>query len=265
MDQGLCHLRVQNLSKFYGKTIGCNNINFDLAPDEVIDIVGESGSGKSTLLKCIAGNETPTNGPVFFNSSVGFLDLIKADEILLRKIARDWLERLGLIPTEGGADIQVWFAPLMAHLEKNLGIKVEAFSASDYAGIITAMAPTRSISWTRMLLISTPGSWQRPWPLPGRWAPNAWCTTADDFTPKSSLTATAHQLPFGPGDNHMPVGWGRLPIQAILEIILPEYEGLLMMEVRSRYFKDIPTSKTNLIHILSRLQGAWETAPPAVK
>lgn len=48
--------------------------------------------------------------------------------------------RVGLIPTEGGADIQVRFAPLMAHLEKNLGIKVEAFSASDYAGIITAMA-----------------------------------------------------------------------------------------------------------------------------
>ena len=48
--------------------------------------------------------------------------------------------RVGLIPTEGGADIQVRFAPLMDHLEKNLGIKVEPFSASDYAGIITAMA-----------------------------------------------------------------------------------------------------------------------------
>lgn len=48
--------------------------------------------------------------------------------------------RVGLIPTEGGADIQVRFKPLMDHLEKHLGIKVEPFSASDYAGIITAMA-----------------------------------------------------------------------------------------------------------------------------
>lgn len=47
--------------------------------------------------------------------------------------------RLGLIPTEGGADIQVRFKPLIDHLERELGIKVEAFSASDYAGIITAM------------------------------------------------------------------------------------------------------------------------------
>ncbi len=48
--------------------------------------------------------------------------------------------RIGLIPTEGGADIKVRFEPLMEHLEKELGVKVEAFSASDYAGIITAMA-----------------------------------------------------------------------------------------------------------------------------
>jgi len=48
--------------------------------------------------------------------------------------------RLGLIPTEGGADIKIRFQPLIDHLEKELGIKVEPFSASDYAGIITAMA-----------------------------------------------------------------------------------------------------------------------------
>ena len=48
--------------------------------------------------------------------------------------------RLGLIPTEGGADIQVRFKPLIDHIEEQLDIKVESFSASDYAGIITAMA-----------------------------------------------------------------------------------------------------------------------------
>lgn len=48
--------------------------------------------------------------------------------------------RIGLIPTEGGADIVKRFEPLIQHLEKTLGIKVEAQSASDYAGVITAMA-----------------------------------------------------------------------------------------------------------------------------
>lgn len=48
--------------------------------------------------------------------------------------------RVGLIPTEGGADIIKRFEPLMVHLKKTLQIEVEPFSASDYAGIITAMA-----------------------------------------------------------------------------------------------------------------------------
>lgn len=47
--------------------------------------------------------------------------------------------RVGFIPTEGNADIKKRFAPLTDHLHDVLGIEVEAFSASDYAGIITAM------------------------------------------------------------------------------------------------------------------------------
>jgi phosphonate transport system substrate-binding protein len=48
--------------------------------------------------------------------------------------------RVGFIPAEGNADIKKRFAPLTEHLRNILGIEVEAFSASDYAGIITAMA-----------------------------------------------------------------------------------------------------------------------------
>jgi phosphonate transport system substrate-binding protein len=55
--------------------------------------------------------------------------------------APQWPDKIkvGLIPTEGGADIIKRFQPLMDHLEKVLEIDVEPFSASDYAGIITAM------------------------------------------------------------------------------------------------------------------------------
>jgi phosphonate transport system substrate-binding protein len=56
--------------------------------------------------------------------------------------AQQWPSKIkvGLIPTEGGADIIKRFAPLMDHLHKTLEIDVEPFSASDYAGIITAMS-----------------------------------------------------------------------------------------------------------------------------
>jgi phosphonate transport system substrate-binding protein len=55
--------------------------------------------------------------------------------------APQWPDKIkvGLIPTEGGADIIKRFQPLMDHLKKELEIDVEPFSASDYAGIITAM------------------------------------------------------------------------------------------------------------------------------
>lgn len=81
-------LKVQNLSKFYGKIMGCHEVSFELSRGEVIGIVGESGSGKSTVLKCIAGRLNTTNGSVFFNSSHGFLDLCRTEEVLLRKIIR---------------------------------------------------------------------------------------------------------------------------------------------------------------------------------
>lgn len=48
--------------------------------------------------------------------------------------------RIGLIPTEGNSDTIKRFIPLIKHLEKELGIKVEPVSANDYGGVITAMA-----------------------------------------------------------------------------------------------------------------------------
>ena len=47
--------------------------------------------------------------------------------------------RLGLIPAEGGTDMVERFKPVITQLEKELGRPVEAFSATEYLGIITAM------------------------------------------------------------------------------------------------------------------------------
>ncbi len=64
-----------------------------------------------------------------------------------------------------------------------------------------------------------------------------------------------HQLPFGKGDSHMPVGYGQIPIQAILDILLPDYDGLLVMELRSRYFSDIKASLDNLSALAAASNG----------
>jgi sugar phosphate isomerase/epimerase len=62
-----------------------------------------------------------------------------------------------------------------------------------------------------------------------------------------------HQLPFGKGDSHMPVGWGEVPIPEILSAFLDSYTGMLMMELRGRYFAHTGESKENLEEILTKL------------
>lgn len=54
----------------------------------------------------------------------------------------DWPEvvRFGFVPVEGGADTTKRFKPLKDLLEAELGMKVELVSATNYQGVITAMA-----------------------------------------------------------------------------------------------------------------------------
>ena len=62
-----------------------------------------------------------------------------------------------------------------------------------------------------------------------------------------------HQIPFGRGDGHMPVGWGEIPVSEILSACIPPYQGMLMMELRSRYFSRTEESKENLVDLLKSL------------
>ena len=55
-------LQVRGLTRLYGPDKGCQEVDFDLYPGEVLGIVGESGSGKSTLLSLLSGRCTPDRG-----------------------------------------------------------------------------------------------------------------------------------------------------------------------------------------------------------
>ena len=85
-------LSVQNVAKYYGARVGCEGVNFDLYPGEVMGIVGESGSGKSTLLNCLAGHLSPDAGKVLFDTRAnGMQDTVTMSEPERRIIGRtDW-------------------------------------------------------------------------------------------------------------------------------------------------------------------------------
>ena len=59
-------LKINHLSKSFGKNVVLRDINFEVYKGDVISVIGASGSGKSTLLRCINLLETPTSGEIIF-------------------------------------------------------------------------------------------------------------------------------------------------------------------------------------------------------
>jgi len=60
-------IEVRNLSKRFGTTVVCDNLNIDIPAGELVALLGPSGSGKTTLLRIIAGLEVPDTGSVLFH------------------------------------------------------------------------------------------------------------------------------------------------------------------------------------------------------
>lgn len=85
-------LRVRGLTKLYGPNQGCQNVNFDLYPGEVLGIVGESGSGKSTLLSLLSGRILPNDGELIYIHGNGEeVDVYDCSEAARRQLLRtEW-------------------------------------------------------------------------------------------------------------------------------------------------------------------------------
>jgi simple sugar transport system ATP-binding protein len=58
-------LRLENVSKNFGKAEVLKNVNMTISTGEVVALVGDNGAGKSTLIKIITGVHQPSAGKVF--------------------------------------------------------------------------------------------------------------------------------------------------------------------------------------------------------
>ncbi|MBN2789958.1 MAG: ATP-binding cassette domain-containing protein [Candidatus Delongbacteria bacterium] len=61
-------IRIENLSKDYGKFRAVNSISFEVNDGEILGFLGPNGAGKSTTLKVITSYLAPTEGNVYVNN-----------------------------------------------------------------------------------------------------------------------------------------------------------------------------------------------------
>lgn len=59
-------IKVEGVSKLFGKTRALDNITQQISRGEVVAVIGPSGSGKSTFLRCLNLLEEPTEGHIYF-------------------------------------------------------------------------------------------------------------------------------------------------------------------------------------------------------
>ena len=60
-------VRLQDITKTFGKVHGVKELNIDIQPGEFFTFLGPSGCGKTTTLRMIAGFYYPTEGKIFFD------------------------------------------------------------------------------------------------------------------------------------------------------------------------------------------------------
>jgi ABC-2 type transport system ATP-binding protein len=61
-------VRVNELSKTYGRVRALSNVNFSIYSGEVLGLIGPNGAGKTTLFECLAGIQPSDRGEIVFST-----------------------------------------------------------------------------------------------------------------------------------------------------------------------------------------------------
>ena len=81
-------LEIKNLTKYYGKVLGVENLSFSLDEGEIFGFIGPNGAGKSTTIRSIMGLINPTEGDILLNGKK-----LDKNDIFLKAI-------IGYLPSE---------------------------------------------------------------------------------------------------------------------------------------------------------------------
>lgn len=85
-------ITVSSLTKFYGKTVGVKDLNFEIKDGEIFAFLGPNGAGKTTTLRLLTGLIGPTRGSIQLDN----LDVSHKDNL------SDVHRRIGILPETPG-------------------------------------------------------------------------------------------------------------------------------------------------------------------
>ena len=75
-------IEVSNLTKYYGKLLAVDHINFNLKKGEVFGFLGPNGAGKTTTINMLTGVTNPTSGSAFISGFNVADEPINAKEVV---------------------------------------------------------------------------------------------------------------------------------------------------------------------------------------
>ncbi|MFC1899242.1 ATP-binding cassette domain-containing protein [Chloroflexota bacterium] len=58
-------IKVENLTKYYGKRLAVDNISFNIEKGEIVGFLGPNGAGKTTTMRMLTGYLSPTEGDIW--------------------------------------------------------------------------------------------------------------------------------------------------------------------------------------------------------
>jgi branched-chain amino acid transport system ATP-binding protein len=81
-------LRTEDLTVRFGGLTALNQVNFELAREEIRAVIGPNGAGKSTFFNCLTGVHRPSSGRILFNGDD--ITGLSPDRVSHRGIARSY-------------------------------------------------------------------------------------------------------------------------------------------------------------------------------
>ena len=84
----MCILKLEHLKKYYGNSLGIEDVSLELNEGEIYGFIGPNGAGKSTTIRTILGLINKNSGKIYFNNKE--LDI---NDIEIKK-------QIGYLPSE---------------------------------------------------------------------------------------------------------------------------------------------------------------------